>query len=101
MFGFDASLFIVGKPENLLPMRGHKFPREQQYPARRAVSNPFAGRAHDLVTARRGRAPRPSALVIQHLALRADGWLREFTLTLVRVVLPCPNRSIFFVPRKV
>src|SRR5262249_10335710 len=85
MFGFDASLFIAGKLENLLPMRGHKFPREQQHSARHAVPYPFTGRAHDVVTVRRGRAPRPSALVIQHLALRADGWLREFTLSLVRV----------------
>jgi hypothetical protein len=100
MLGFDASLFIVGKPENLLPMRGDEFPGEQEDSARCAVANPFTGRARDLVTARRGRPPRPSPPVIQRLALTADRWLQEFALGLVWVVLPGSNRSIFFIPGK-
>ena len=69
MFGFDTALFIAGEPENLVPMLGDKLTGQQQHSTRRAVSYPFTGRAHELVTLRRDRAPCPPAFVVDRFAL--------------------------------
>lgn len=75
MFGFDTSLFIAGEPEHLVPMLGDKLTGKQQHPARRAL--PCTGRAHDVVTVRWDRVPRPPAFVVDRFALTTDGWLPE------------------------
>jgi hypothetical protein len=100
MFGFDTGFFMAGEPKNFVPMLGNKLTGKQQHPAWRVVSYPFTGRAISLVTVRWDRAPHPAAFVIHRLALTADGWLSQFALRLVRVVLPRSNRSIFVIPGK-
>ena len=83
MFGFDTGLFIAGEPENLVPMRGDKLTGEQQHSARRAVSYPFTGRAHEVVTLRWDRGPCPPAFMVDRFALTAHRRLQEFALRLV------------------
>ena len=86
MFGFNTGLFISGEPENFLPMLGDKLAGEQQHSARCAVAYPLTSRAHELVTVRWNRGPRPPALLIHRLAFTADGWLPGFAS-------PCTGRA--------
>jgi hypothetical protein len=100
VFGFNTGLFIVGEPENLVPMRGDKLTGEQQHSARRVVPYPFTGRAHERVTLCWGWDPCPPAFVVDRFALTTHRRLQEFALRFVEVVLAGSNRSIFLVSGK-